>query len=236
MRDSTLPQPGLPGHVALILDGNRRWANQCGKSYEDGYRAGIQATRALVEHALRRGIPALTLFAFSSENRKRPKAQVDLLMGLLVETLEEQAPELVEQGVGLRFIGELDRLPAHTRAQVRQVEAQAPDEPDMVLYVAVHYSGRQDLLAAFRQCRRAGLDDLGEADISQALGTAGLPDPDLLIRTGGEFRISNFLLWQLAYTELYFTECLWPDFDEAAFDKALEWFAERDRRFGGSAG
>ena len=236
MSTFTAPRSDLPTHVALILDGNRRWARRRRQSHEAGYRAGIKATRALVEHAVRRGIPVLTLFAFSSENRKRPKPQVELLMGLLVETLDAQARELVAQGIALRFIGELGRLSAKVRAQVRQVEAQAPDEPSLVLCVALHYGGRQDILSAFRHCREAGADAIGEAEVSRALGTGGLPDPDLLVRTGGEFRLSNFLLWQMAYTELYFTDCLWPDFGEEEFDRALEWFAERERRYGGSAG
>ncbi|MCY4611751.1 MAG: polyprenyl diphosphate synthase [Gammaproteobacteria bacterium] len=231
MREFTPPQSGLPVHVALILDGNRRWARQRKKSHEAGYRAGIAATRALVEHAVRRGISILTLFAFSSENRKRPKPQVELLMGLLVETLDAQARELMEQGIELRFIGELDRLSSKIRSRIRRIEAQAPAEPNLTLCVALHYGGRQDLLSAFQRCQEADADAIGEA-----LGTAGLPDPDLLIRTGGEFRLSNFLLWQLAYTELYFTDCLWPDFGEAEFDRALEWFAARERRYGGSVG
>ena len=236
MREFTPPRLDFPVHVALILDGNRRWARRRKQSHEAGYRAGIKVTRALVEHAVRRGIPILTLFAFSSENRKRPKPQVELLMGLLVETLDAQARELVEQGIQLRFIGELDRLSSKIRSRIRQVEAQAPEEPSLILCVALHYGGRQDLLEAFRHCRGAGVDDIGEAEVSRALGTGGLPDPDLLIRTGGEFRLSNFLLWQLAYAELYFTDCLWPDFDEEEFDRALEWFAARERRYGGSAG
>ena len=236
MREFTPPRPDLPAHVALILDGNRRWARRRKQSHEAGYRAGIQATRALVEHAVRRGIPILTLFAFSNENRKRPKPQVALLMKLLVETVDAQARELMEQGVELRFIGELDQLSPGIRSRTRQIEAQAPDEPSLVLCVALHYGGRQDLLDAFRRCREGGVDVVGEGEVSGALSTGGLPDPDLLIRTGGEFRLSNFLLWQMAYTELYFTDCLWPDFDEGEFDRALEWFAARERRYGGSAG
>ena len=236
MREFTPPRPDLPAHVALILDGNRRWARRRKQSHEAGYRAGIKATRALVEHAVRRGIPVLTLFAFSSENLKRPKPQVELLMSLLVETLDAQARELMEQDIRLRFIGELDRLSPGIRSQIRQIEAEAPEAPSLTLCVALHYGGRRDLLAAFRHCRQAGVDAIGEAEVSRALGTGGLPDPDLLIRTGGEFRLSNFLLWQLAYTELYFTDCLWPDFGEEEFDRALEWFAARERRYGGSAG
>lgn len=236
MREFTPPRSDLPAHVALILDGNRRWARRRKRSHETGYRAGIKATRALVEHAVRRGVPILTLFAFSSENRKRPKPQVELLMSLLVETLDAQARELMEQGVELRFIGERDWLSSRIRKRIREVEAQAPAEPSLVLCVALHYGGRQDLLDAFGRCREAGVDAIDETDVSGALSTGGLPDPDLLIRTGGEFRLSNFLLWQMAYTELYFTDCLWPDFDEKEFDRALEWFAARERRYGGSAG
>ena len=236
MREFTLPQSDRPAHVALILDGNRRWARQRRKSHEAGYRAGIAATRGLIEHAVRRQIPTLTLFAFSNENQKRPRRQVDLLMRLLVETLEAQARELVEQGVRLRFIGELDGLSPKIRSQISEVEVQAPAELRLTVCVAFYYGGRQDLLAAFRHCRENGGNGIGEEEITAALGTAGLPDPDLLIRTGGEYRLSNFLLWQLAYTELYFTDCLWPDFDEEVFDQALEWFAERERRYGGSAG
>lgn len=236
MRESTPPRSGLPSHVALILDGNRRWARRRRKSHEAGYRAGIAAVRALVEHAAARGIPVLTLFAFSSENQKRPRRQVDLLMNLLVETLDAQAAELMAQGIRLRFIGDRGRLPAGVLSRVRRIEAQAPDAPGLTVCVALHYGGRQDLLSAFARCREAGGGQVDEAAVSQALGTAGLPDPDLLIRTGGEFRLSNFLLWQLAYTELYFTGCLWPDFGEEDFDEALEWFAARERRYGGNAG
>ena len=236
VHEFTPPRSDLPVHVALVLDGNRRWARRRKKSHEAGYRAGIAATRALVEHAVRRGIPILTLFAFSSENRKRPKPQVELLVSLLVETLDAQARELIERGIQLRFLGEPERLSSKVRSRIRQIEAQAPAKPGLVLCVALHYGGRQDLLAAFRRCREADVGAIGEAEVSRALGTGGLPDPDLLIRTGGEFRLSNFLLWQLAYTELYFTDCLWPDFGEEEFDRALEWFATRERRYGGSVG
>lgn len=236
MREITPPRSDLPAHIALILDGNRRWARRRKKSHEAGYRAGIAAVRALVENALARGIPILTLFAFSSENRKRSRMQVELLMRLLVETLDAQARELMEQGVRLRFIGERDRLSSGIQSRIRRIEAEVPDEPRLILCVALHYGGRQDLLAAFSRCREEGGNGFDQAEVSQALGTGGLPDPDLLIRTGGEFRLSNFLLWQLAYTELYFTDCLWPDFDEGVLDQALEWFATRERRYGGSAG
>ncbi len=236
IRELAPRRPDLPAHVALILDGNRRWARQRERSHEAGYRAGVRATRSLVEHAARRGIPVLTVFAFSSENSKRPKPQVELLMSLLIETLDAQAHELVERGVRLRFIGERDRLSGRIRSRIRKIEAQAPDEPSLILCVALHYGGRQDLVDAFQRCRAKDADAIGEEEVSRALGTAGLPDPDLLIRTGGEFRLSNFLLWQLAYTELYFTDCLWPDFDEKEFDRALEWFAARERRYGGSSG
>lgn len=222
-----------PAHVALIMDGNRRWAGARGRSREAGYRAGLERARELIPHAAGRGVAALTLFTFSRENRRRSPDEVALLMRLFAEALDERAGELLEQGVRLRFIGELERLSAATRARVGRIEARAPAAPRLTVCVAVHYGGRQDLLRAFARCR--GAARLDEAAVSAALGTGGLPDPDLLIRTGGERRLSNFLLWQVAYAELYFTDCLWPDFDAAAFDRALDWYARRERRFGGDA-
>ena len=217
------------------MDGNRRWARMQNQSHEVGYRCGIEATRRLITHAGKRKIQTLTLFAFSRENWKRPQTQVNLLMTLFAEALEDQAEILLEEDVALRFIGDLKRLPAGLRTRVRQIEQQASAQPRMTVCVAMHYGGRQDLLRAFEQHREQATE-LTETSLSASLDTAGLQDPDLLIRTGGEFRISNFLLWQIAYTELYFTDCLWPDFDEAAFDSALDWYAKRDRRFGGSIG
>ena len=224
-----------PQHVALIMDGNRRWARRHRRSHEAAYRAGMEATRRLIAHAAGRKIPALTLFAFSNENQQRPKRQVDLLLRLFSEALGAHVDELLEQGVHVRFIGELDGAAPKLQAQMRDIEARAPRRSSMTVCVAIHYGGRQDLLRAMARCQ-ARQAPLTEAAVSAALDTSPMPDPDLLIRTGGERRISNFLLWQLAYTELYFTDCLWPDFDAHEFDRALEWFAGRDRRFGVSAG
>lgn len=232
-QQASAPAPAArPTHVALIMDGNRRWAETRGRSREAGYRAGLERARQLIPHAIERGVRALTLFAFSRENRRRAPDEVALLMRLFAEALDRRAGELLAQGTQLRFIGELGRLSAATRARIGRIEARAPAAPRLTVCVAVHYGGRQDLLQAFARCRGGAAD---EAAVSAALGTGGLPDPDLLIRTGGERRLSNFLLWQVAYTELYFTDCLWPDFDAAAFDAALDWYARRERRFGGDA-
>lgn len=229
------PPPARPQHVALIMDGNRRWARRRRRSHEAGYRAGMEAVRRLIEHAVRRRIPALTLFAFSNENQQRPKRQVELLLSLFSEAMSTQVNELLEQGVHVRFIGELEGASSKLQAQMRGIEARVPRRSSMTVCVAIRYGGRQDLLRAMARCR-AQEAPLTEAAVSAALDTAPMPDPDLLIRTGGECRISNFLLWQLAYTELYFTECLWPDFDADEFDRALAWFAGRDRRFGVRSG
>lgn len=229
------PPPARPQHVALIMDGNRRWARRRRRSHEAGYRAGMEAARRLIEHAARQRIPALTLFAFSNENQQRPKRQVDLLLRLFSEAMSTQVNELLEQGVHVRFIGELEGASAKLQAQMRDIEARVPRRASMTVCVAIRYGGRQDLLRAMARCREQEVP-LTEAAVSAALDTAPMPDPDLLIRTGGECRISNFLLWQLAYTELYFTECLWPDFDADEFDRALAWFAGRDRRFGVRSG
>ena len=225
--------PTVPDHVALIMDGNRRWARARNRSQEVGYKAGIQRAKELIPHAVQRGIDVLTLFAFSSENRSRPKAETDLLMRLFSEALGEYAGELREQGARLRFLGDLDRLPESMRLRAEKIQAQEVDPVQITVCVAMHYGGRQDLLRAFARCRGGG--ELDEKTLSAALDTGGLPDPDLLIRTGGESRLSNFLLWQTAYTELYFTDCLWPDFGSTDFDAALLWYAQRERRFGGGA-
>ncbi len=217
------------------MDGNRRWARQCKKTHETAYRAGMEAARRIIRHAAQSGIQVLTLYTFSSENWQRPRPQVQLLLSLMAEGLRTYADELREQGVRLRFIGEQGRFSSDLRAQMRVMEEQVPETITMTVCLAVHYGGRQDLLRAFERCSEHQTP-LSEDAISAALDTADLPDPDLLIRTGGEQRLSNFLLWQLAYTELYFSDCLWPDFDEGAFDQALAWYAGRDRRFGVSSG
>lgn len=227
-----------PRHVAIVMDGNGRWALAQGGLRADGHRAGVKAVRTVVEECVRRGIGALTLFAFSSENWHRPRDEVMGLMSLFVESLEAEISELHARGVRLRFIGERAELDARLRASMASSEQKTADNERLSLQVALSYGGRADILTAARrlalQVERHQLlaAQIDEATFAAALALGGLPDPDLFIRTGGEQRISNFLLWNLAYTELYFTDRLWPDFDAAAFEEALRHFAVRQRRFG----
>ena len=228
----------VPCHIAVIMDGNGRWARQRGRDRPAGHQAGITPVRMCIEESVRHGVGALTMFAFSSENWQRPEAEVSSLMGLFVEALDREVDELMQQGVRLRFIGDRSRLAPALQARIAQAEGRTAGNVRLHLQIAVSYGGRWDVLNAARQvaerCARGELDPqaIGEADLAAGLQLAGLPDPDLFIRTGGERRISNFLLWNLAYTELYFTDVLWPDFDAAQFDAALEHFAGRERRYG----
>jgi len=232
----------VPRHIAIIMDGNGRWAERRGKPRSAGHRAGTKAARAAVEQCVRRGVGALTLFAFSSENWSRPAEEVGVLMQLFVEALQRQARELEVNGVRLRFIGDRTRLSDKLRAAMRAAEERTAGNARLELFVAVSYGGRWDILQAARglaEDARAGQLDpaaIGEDDLSSRLALGGTPDPDLFIRTGGEHRISNFLLWNLAYTELFFTDTLWPDFDAAALDAAIDHFARRERRFGLTSG
>lgn len=228
----------LPRHVAVIMDGNGRWAAARGLPRHAGHRAGVKAVRAIVEGCAQRGVEVLTLFAFSSENWSRPVEEVSRLMKLFVEALERQVDELDRNGVRVRFVGDLARLSPAVQARMRGAEQRTIANRRMTLVVAVAYGGRWDITEA---CRRiaarcaAGTfaaEDVTQDDIARGLVLADLPDPDLFIRTGGERRISNFLLWNLAYTELYFSEVLWPDFDDAELAAAIDFFAGRERRFG----
>ncbi|MGC1457902.1 MAG: polyprenyl diphosphate synthase [Steroidobacteraceae bacterium] len=228
----------LPRHVAIIMDGNGRWAAARKLPRHAGHKAGISALRACVQTCTARGIGALTVFAFSSENWARPAEEVSLLMGLFVDALDQELDELHAKGVRLRFIGERQRLTVRLQAYLADAEARTGANGTLSLNIAMSYGGRWDLTGAVRalaaQCaagaQRAA--DITEEQVGEALALAGQPDPDLFIRTGGEHRISNFLLWNLAYTELYFTNCLWPDFDAGELDAALAFFAARERRFG----
>lgn len=220
------------------MDGNGRWARERGKARHAGHRAGVKSVRATVEHAARRGVQHLTLFAFSSENWSRPAAEVSRLMNLFVEALRREVAELHRNNVRLEFIGERDQLKSGLLRKIESAEADTANNDGLHLLVAVAYGGRWDIVAAARQTARqvlAGtlkLDDIDEAAISAGLQLANVPDPDLLIRTGGEQRISNFLLWNLAYAELWFSDILWPDFDADEFDRALTYFGQRQRRYG----
>ncbi len=230
--------PPLPCHVAIVMDGNGRWASGQGRERSAGHHSGLGPVRTVIEAAARHGIEALTLFAFSSENWSRPASEVAGLMNLFCDALDAELPMLQTNGVRLRFIGELSALEARLRARIDAATAATAANSRLRLQVAVSYGGRQDILAAARRvaarCERGELrsSELSAEEFAAGLALAGLPDPDLFIRTGGEQRISNFLLWNLAYAELYFTETLWPDFSAADFEIALQHFAGRQRRFG----
>jgi undecaprenyl diphosphate synthase len=228
----------VPRHVAVIMDGNGRWAEQRALPRAAGHRAGARAVRATIEQAARRGVRALTLFAFSSENWRRPVEEVGVLMQLFLESLDREVAELDANGVRLCFIGDRSRLAPALVERMAAAEARTEGRDRLDLAVAVAYGGRWDLAQAARRLAtdaatgRINAAAIDEDTLAARLSTAGRPEPDLFIRTGGERRISNFLLWDLAYTELWFTDTLWPDFDQAGFDAALSDFAGRQRRFG----
>jgi undecaprenyl diphosphate synthase len=225
----------LPRHVAIVMDGNGRWAQARGRERAEGHHAGLEPVRAVIRECVRLGIGALTLFAFSSENWRRPPEEVAALMSLFLDAMAAEIPELHGNGVRLRFIGDRATLASDLQGRMAEAETLTAANARLHLQVAVSYGGRWDVLQAARQLAAGGSRFESEAEFSQALALGALgerSDPDLFIRTGGEHRISNFLLWNLAYAELYFTETLWPDFDGAAFARALEAFAGRRRRFG----
>lgn len=226
----------LPAHIAVIMDGNGRWAKARNLPRTAGHRAGADAVRIIVEECARIGIGYLTLYAFSSENWARPRAEITALFGLLVEFLGKETPRLVEQGIRLNVIGDIEGLPAPSRLALGHAMSRTAGGSRMVLNLALNYGGRAEILRAARSVVRDGLapDEISEQIFAQRLYTAGQPDPDLLIRTSGEKRLSNFLLWQCAYSELYFTRVLWPDFDASGLRKALWAYAARKRRFGGT--
>ncbi len=227
-----------PRHVAIVMDGNGRWARRRGLPRTAGHRAGVQSVRRVVEASVARGIEALTLFAFSSENWRRPRQEVGVLMELFLTTLQREIDRLHAEGVRLRFIGAREGLAEKLRRRIDEAERLTAANRTLHLNIAANYGGRWDIAQAARRLAAeaaAGRLDPGAIDaerFGRYVCLADLPEPDLLIRTGGERRISNFLLWQIAYTELYFTDLLWPDFDERAYDEALAWYAGRERRFG----
>lgn len=228
----------LPRHVAIIMDGNGRWAKSRGLARSLGHRAGVETVRMVVEQCLREGISVLTLFAFSSENWRRPKREVGLLFDLFTSTLQRHIKKLGSNGVRLRVIGNRSALPEKLQAKILDAETQTADNSALTLQIAANYGGRWDITNAARAlAEEVAAGNLAPNEIDeQALGAqlsfSGLPEPDLLIRTGGERRISNFLLWQLAYAEMHFTDLLWPDFSEQDFVEALDRFRSRQRRFG----
>jgi undecaprenyl diphosphate synthase len=229
-----LPAEELPRHVAIIMDGNRRWAKARGIPDFEGHAAGMEAVRTLLRHAVTRGIPTLTLYAFSRENWARSDEEVSGLFDLLGRAIASETDELAREGVRVRVLGRLEELPRDTREAIDAAVAQTAGGSRLNLNIAWNYAGRTELVDAVRRLIAAGVtaDQVDEGTIAEGLYTAGLPDPDLVIRTGGEQRISNFLIWQSAYAELVFTDCLWPDFGPDALDGAILEFASRTRRFG----
>ncbi|TFG40674.1 MAG: di-trans,poly-cis-decaprenylcistransferase [Chromatiales bacterium] len=220
------------------MDGNGRWANSKGKPRRAGHRAGVKAVRTSIETAAQRGIEFLTLFAFSSENWSRPEEEVSSLMNLFVEALRREVDELHRNNVKLKFVGALNELATGLKNKIALAEDKTANNTGLSLTVAMAYGGRWDIIEATKAIAARvaegalRIDDINDAEFAAQLELSGLPDPDLLIRTGGEQRISNFLLWNLAYSELWFTDVLWPEFDAAIFDQALSYYSGKQRRFG----
>ncbi|HEY1368364.1 MAG TPA: polyprenyl diphosphate synthase [Gaiellaceae bacterium] len=227
--------PDAARAVAIVMDGNARWARSRGLSIAEGHRAGSRALRPVVETAIDLGIESLAVYAFSTENWSRPEEEVEALMDIFGETIDRELPDLAAQGVRTRFVGRRDRAPDWLQAKMAELETATSDKTRLNLWIAFDYGGRAELVEATRRLVEAGVepDDVDEDAISARLYAPEMPDPDLVIRTSGELRISNFLLWQAAYAEFVFVETLWPDFDEHALRSALEDYATRRRRFGG---
>lgn len=236
--DAVLSADYLPQHIAVIMDGNGRWAKAKGKARVFGHKAGVEAVRKTVSTANRLGIKVVTLFAFSSENWRRPEDEVSLLMELFITVLGREVKRLHKNNIRLCIIGDKSRFSARLQKKITAAELLTEDNTGLVLNVAANYGGQWDILQATKKMmervidQQLDIDSLTEQDLAQGLVTQGLPDVDLLIRTSGECRISNFMLWQTAYAELYFTEQHWPDFDEESLVNAVAWFVNRERRFG----
>jgi undecaprenyl diphosphate synthase len=232
----TIPEAGdVPRHVAVIMDGNGRWAKQRFLPRVAGHKRGLEAVRATVKGCVKRGVEFLTLFAFSSENWRRPTDEVKFLMQLFVAALEQEVEKLHANGVRFRVIGNLERFEPRIVRLIEEAEARTAENSRLLLTIAANYGGRWDILQAVNQMLRARPELAGgfsEADLTPYFSMSYAPEPDLFIRTGGEQRISNFLLWQLAYAELYFTDTRWPDFDAAELDRAILSYQQRERRFG----
>jgi len=224
----------MPQHVAIVMDGNGRWAAKRFLPRLAGHQQGVAALRRCVKACVERGVGVLTVFAFSSENWNRPAEEVSSLMELLVHAVVNEVPDLQKNGVRLYFVGDRQRLSAKVQAALSSAELSTASQSRMVLNVCFNYGGRWDMAQAAQKVAASG-QPITELAIDRALALAHVPDPDLLIRTGGELRISNFLLWQAAYTELHFTDKLWPEFDETALDEALQVYRSRERRFGQSS-
>ncbi len=228
----------VPSHIAIIMDGNGRWAKERGLARSRGHQEGVVAVRKIVEAAIHANIDFLTIYAFSTENWKRPDEEVDALMDLMVHAIVKETPDLIKQGVRLLTIGDYERLPDKTKVALKECMEQTKEGKAITLVLALSYSSKWEITNALKiliddvRSNKLSCDNLNEELISDYLSTKGIPDPDLLIRTGGEKRISNFLLWQLAYAELYFTDTYWPDFNDEHLYKAIYDFQCRERRFG----
>jgi undecaprenyl diphosphate synthase len=228
----------IPGHIAIVMDGNGRWAKKRNRPRSMGHQAGLKALKKTIRNCVRLGIKTLTIFAFSSENWNRPEGEVSRLMEIFLRALDKEVDELHKNGVCVRFIGELTTFKPVIQAKMLAAQTLTADNNKLIANVAVNYGGRWDITQAARRMAKAvadgslSLDEVNEPDFANFLALASSPDPDLFIRTGGEMRISNFLLWQSAYTEFYFTSVLWPDFDEQSLDQAIAAFQSRERRFG----
>ena len=231
-------QRAIPQHVAIIMDGNGRWAKQHGKERYEGHIAGVESVRRVVRAAATRGVKYLTLYAFSTENWGRPIAEVEAIMELFCKSVVGEAPELVKQGVRVKIIGERSHFSAKVLEMIDQIERTTESGDRLTLVLAFNYSSRREIVLATQAIAERvasgelRAEDITDATISEHLMTATIPDPDLIIRTSGECRLSNFLLWQASYAEFYFPEVLWPNFDEKEFDRALEAYSQRERRYG----
>lgn len=228
----------MPQHIAIVMDGNGRWAKQRGLKRMFGHKQGVETVHRITEAAAELGVKYLTLYTFSTENWNRPKEEVDALMGLLVDTIVKETPTLMRNNVRLMTIGDTERLPEATKRKFEQCIDETSGNTGLRLVIALSYSSRWEIVEAVKRAAEAvkrgdiQVEDIDEQLVSTLMTTCAIPDPDLLIRTSGELRISNFLLWQLAYAELYFTDCLWPDFTEEEFYKAIISYQHRERRFG----
>lgn len=228
----------IPQHIAIIMDGNGRWAKQRGKDRSEGHFAGMMALRETVKSAAHRGVKYLTVYAFSTENWGRPQAEVDALMELVCKGVEMNTPELKQEGVKVAVIGDRSRFSESVNSALDRIISQTAEGEKMTLALALNYSSRSEITAAVQAIARRiatgelKAEDIDEQLISASLYTASLPDPDLIIRTSGEYRLSNFLMWQAAYAEFYFTDVLWPDFGDEQLAEAIEAFGARDRRYG----
>ena len=228
--NTELDMKRIPQHIAIIMDGNGRWANERGKERSFGHQAGVEAVHKVTAECVRLGVKYLTLYTFSTENWNRPIEEVSALMGLILTSLEEEI--FMKNNVRFRMIGDMNRLPANVQEKIKELEEHTAKNDSMTAVIALSYSSRWEITKAVRDIVADAPQEITEETVSQYLETRFMPDPELLIRTGGELRISNYLLWQIAYSELYFCDTYWPDFDEEALHQAIADYQSRQRRFG----